>query len=348
MTPRWTEGVHRLVLPNGLVLLAQRDAAAPAVAVVSHVRAGFFDEPDRLSGVSHVLEHMLFKGTPTRGVGAIARETKEAGGYLNAATSYDYTTYYAVLPARSLPVALDLQADALRRSLIDRDELRRELVVIIEEAKRKLDTPGAVAAETLHALLFDRHRIRRWRIGTEAHLAALTREDVSGYYRSRYVPERTIVAMVGDLEPSSALEAARDLFGSWPAAQGASDPSPEELPHREVRVRTLRGDVRTAELVLGWRGVPALHDDAAALDVAGIILGSGRPSWLYRTLRDPGIVTSVAAWHYSPTEVGVFSIGADLDPSRLDQAIGVMAGEVARLRSYGPSPGDMARIRPLV
>ena len=142
---RWTAGVRREVLPNGLTLLVQRDSSAPAVAVVTHVKAGFFDEPDRWQGISHVLEHMFFKGTPTRGVGAVARETKGAGGYLNASTSYDRTEYYVVLPARNLAKALDIQADALRNSTIEADELARELQVIIQEAKRKRDTPDAVA-----------------------------------------------------------------------------------------------------------------------------------------------------------------------------------------------------------
>src|SRR4051794_758663 len=101
----WTAGVHREVLPNGLTLLVQEDRSAPAVAVVTHVKAGFFDEPDRWVGVSHVLEHMFFKGTARRGVGAIARETKNAGGYLNASTTYDHTTYFTVLPASGLEAA---------------------------------------------------------------------------------------------------------------------------------------------------------------------------------------------------------------------------------------------------
>jgi zinc protease len=348
MSPRWTEGVRREVLPNGLTLLAQRDPTAPAVAVVSHVRAGFFDEPDRLAGVSHVLEHMLFKGTPTRGVGEIAQETKAAGGYLNAATSYDHTTYYAVLPAASLAVALDLQSDALRRSALDPEELRRELRVIIEEAKRKLDSPAAVAGETLHAILFDHHRIRRWRIGSEAHLAALSRADIAGYYHSRYVPGRTIVAMTGDLDPDVAIAAGREFFGGWPAAIAADDPSPDEPIHREVRTRTLRGDVRRAELVIGWRTVPALHPDAAALDVAATVLGAGRASLLYRALRAPGIVTSVGAWNYTPTEVGVFSIAADLDPSHLDGALDGVAECLHQLRASGPTPDDMTRVRRLL
>ena len=99
MTP-WSAGVIREVLPNGLTLLVQRDVSAPVVAVVTHVKAGFFDEPDHWVGISHVLEHMFFKGTARRGVGAIARETKGAGGYLNASTSYDHTSYFTVLPAK--------------------------------------------------------------------------------------------------------------------------------------------------------------------------------------------------------------------------------------------------------
>src|SRR5918999_5981851 len=206
LSPVWTKDVHREVLPNGLTLLVQPDHSAPVVAVVTHVKAGFFDEPDHWAGISHVLEHMFFKGTPRRGVGQIARETKAAGGYLNASTSYDHTTYFTVLPASALAAALDVQSDALRNSVIDPGELARELRVIIEEAKRKLDTPSSVAYETLYEVMFDRHRIRRWRIGREEALARLTRDDLWAYYQSRYVPERTIVSIVGAVDPARALE----------------------------------------------------------------------------------------------------------------------------------------------
>ena len=284
----WTAGVVREVLPNGLTLLVQREPSAPAVAVVTHVKAGFFDEPDRWGGISHVLEHMFFKGTPTRGVGEVARQTKAAGGYLNAGTAYDYTTYYVTLPADQLETALDIQADALQHASLDREELARELQVIIQEAKRKLDSPGALAHETLHEVLFDRHRIRRWRIGTESALAGFTREDVAGYYESRYVPDRTIVAIVGDVDPAEALRAARARYADWPARPAATDRSPEEPPRRDVRARTLRGPIALAELALGWRTVPPLHPDAAALDLAAAVLGSGRGSWLYRGVRATG------------------------------------------------------------
>ena len=142
--PSWTAGVRREVLDNGLTLLVQRESSAPVAAVVSHIKAGFFDEPDHWVGISHVLEHMFFKGTPTRGPGRIARDTKAVGGYLNASTGYDRTSYYAVLPAARVADAIAIQADALMHAAIDADELRRELQVIIQEAKRKLDTPAAI------------------------------------------------------------------------------------------------------------------------------------------------------------------------------------------------------------
>ena len=149
-SPVWTKDVHREVLPNGLTLLVQPDHSAPVVAVFTHVKAGFFDEPDHWTGISHVLEHMFFKGTPRRGVGVIARETKAVGGYLNAGTGYDHTSYFTVLPASGLETALDIQSDALRNSVIDAEDLRRELQVIIQEAKRKRDTPGAVNDRVPH------------------------------------------------------------------------------------------------------------------------------------------------------------------------------------------------------
>lgn len=346
--PRWTDGVLREVLPNGLTLLVQRDRAAPVAAVVTHVKAGFFDEPDRWTGISHVLEHMFFKGTPTRGVGQVARETKAAGGYLNAHTSYDHTSYFAVLPAARLPDAVAIQADALINASLDAGELERELKVIIQEARRKLDSPGAVTQETLHEVMYDRHRIRRWRIGYERDLAGFTRADVHGYYASRYVPSRVIVAIVGDVDEEETLALARRAYGGWAAGEGAVDPSPAEPSRREVRARTLRGDVTQAELGLGWRGVPALDPRAVPLDLAAGVLGAGRGSWLYRALRETGLATSVSAHHYAPTELGVFSIGADCDAERVEPVIRGIGDAVHRLVSQAIPAEDLERARTLL
>ena len=172
------------MLPNGLTVLLHRDDTAPVVAIVTYVKAGYFDETDDFVGIAHVLEHMYFKGTPSRSVGAISKETKSAGGYLNAGTIYDRTSYYTVLPAASFARGLDIQRDAYANSVIDAEELAKELEVIIQEAKRKADNPSAVATETLFELLHDRHRMRRWRIGREDGLRRLGRDDLVRFYRN--------------------------------------------------------------------------------------------------------------------------------------------------------------------
>jgi len=344
----WTTGARTERLPNGLTLVAQSDPAAPAVAVVTHVRAGFFDEPDEWQGISHVLEHMFFKGTPRRAVGRIAQETKALGGYLNASTSYDRTMYYVVLPARNLEGALDIQSDALRHPTLDGGELARELQVIIEEAKRKLDSPGAVTGETLHELRFDRHRIRRWRIGHAEQLARFTAADVRGYYASRYTPDRIVVALVGALPADELIARARPYYEGWKVAASPLLAGPAEGPSTGIRARTLHGDVTQAELVLGWRGVPALHDDEAALDLASAILGAGRGSWLHRALREPGLAASVGAYSFATDEVGVIGAAASGAPDRVAGMVRGIADETRRLRDAGPTIEELTRARTLL
>jgi zinc protease len=344
----WSSLARTRQFPNGLTAVVQPVPGLPAAAIVSWVGAGFFDEPDDVAGISHVLEHMFFKGTPTRGVGEIARATKSLGGYLNAGTSYDYTVYYAVLPARAIAEAIAIQADALRHPLIDADELAREIVVILEEAKRKLDTPSAVAHETLHAELFDRHRIRRWRIGHENVLRALTRETLLSYHGTRYVPSRTVVAVAGGIDPDRTLDAIEQHYGDWAAGEAQLDQSPREPPRRGRRVRTLRGDVRQADLIFGWRGVPVQHPDEIALELAAAVLSAGRASALYRGLRETGVVSSIGAWSFTPTEVGVFGVSMDLAPERVSEAVTLAVREIRWLIEYGPDPESLERARVLL
>jgi zinc protease len=348
MAMSWISNVQERKLANGLTLLVQPVPGLPAAALVTRVGAGFFDEPDRVQGISHVLEHMFFKGTPTRGVGQIARDTKALGGYLNAGTAYDYTVYYTVLPARALAQAIAIQSDALRRPLFDQDELTREIEVIIEEAKRKLDTPSAVTQETLHAELYDHHRIRRWRIGTEDVLRTFKRDDLVEYYRTRYVPARTVVCVAGGVDAAATLDALEAAYGDWEAGPGEADRSPAEPDRRGLRARTLRGDVRQADLIVGWRGVPALHPDGPALDLAAATLSAGRSSRLYRALREPGVVGSVSAFNYSPTEVGVFGVAMDLAPDRIPEALSGVGREVTRLAGEVPDPESLELARTLL
>jgi len=303
---------HRL--DNGLTVLLCVDHRSPVVSIVTHVRAGYFDESDDVAGISHVLEHMFFKGTNRRGPGDIARETKSLGGYLNAGTIYDHTSYYTVVPSSELEQALELQSDALLHSTIDAGELEREMRVIIQESKRKLDSPMAVAHETLLETMFDRHRIRRWRIGTEAGLERLTRDDVLGFYRNLYRAPNVVLCVAGDIEAGATLRLVDRFYGGMDAEPPVRDRGPAEPPRTGFRFRDVAGDVAQTCIQLGWRTPGIVHPDAPLLDLAAIVLGQGRAARLYRGVREQGLVTLITAAASTPGDLGVFTVSAVSQP----------------------------------
>lgn len=335
--------VHRHVLRNGLTVLIRRDTSAPVAAVVTYVKAGYFDETDAVQGIAHVLEHMYFKGTPRRGVGEIAKQTKAVGGYLNAGTIYDHTVYYTVVPSSGFGEALDIQADAYANSLIDAAELSRELEVIIQEAKRKADSPEAVATETMHALLFDKHRIRRWRIGHEEGLRALTRGDVMNFYRNHYRPASTVLVVVGDVNVADALAHIEARYGAAPSGEPDRSASPVEDRAPGFRYQELSGDITQAQLVFGWRTVPAMHPDTPALELLGTVLATGRGSRLYRAVRERKLALSISAYNYAPTEIGVFTVHSEGQPETLAGAARATWRQLLSIREYGVLPGEVER-----
>lgn len=337
--------VHRVVLANGLTVLVRRDATAPVVAVVTYVKAGYFDETDDVVGIAHVLEHMFFKGTERRGVGEISRETKAAGGYLNAHTIYDHTSYYAVLPVAGFLSGLEVQADAYARSVIDGSELAKELEVIIQEARRKEDNPGAVATESLYELLHDRHRMRRWRIGREAGLRTLDRERLLRFYRGFYRPSNTILSIVGDVDPEETVSHVSEMYGPLADGPVSREKGPAEPAHGDFRYREWGGDIAQTQLLAGWRTPGTLHPDTPALDLAATLLGTGRASRLYRAVRERQLASSVSAYDYTPTEIGVFVVNAETAPSTTLAAGRAIWAQLRAVRQEGVGVAELERAR---
>ncbi|MHB1311619.1 MAG: M16 family metallopeptidase [Gemmatimonadaceae bacterium] len=337
--------VHRHRLANGLTVLVAPDDRVPVVAIVTWVKAGYFDEPDDVVGVSHVLEHMYFKGTPTRGVGEIAKQTKAQGGYLNAGTIYDHTSYYTVLPSSGFAAGLEIQADAYANSVIDAGELAREIEVIVEEAKRKADSAHAVASETLFELLHDRHRMRRWRIGREPGLRRLTREHVHGFFRRYYQPGNTVLAIAGDVDLDAAIRHAERLYGGLPNVPVTRDRGPAEPPRRDFRLKEWTGDIAQAELAMGWRTPPLAHPDSPVLDVVSSVLASGRSSRLYRAVRERQLASSIAAYQYVPVDTGAFVVHATGRPERVLEGAGAAWRQLARVRGGDVTDVELERVR---
>ena len=337
--------VHRTVLPNGLTVLIQEDRSAPVVAIVTYVKAGYFDETDEENGLAHALEHMFFKGTSKRGVGDIAKETKASGGYLNAHTIYDNTAYYTVLPSSGFATGLEIQADAYANSVIDGRELAKEMEVIIQEAKRKADSPSAVATETLYELLHDAHRMRRWRIGREPGLRSFTRDLMNGFYRNFYRPANTILSISGDIDPDEALRRVNEFYSGLEGGEPQRRPGPAEPDHTGFRYRELSGDIAQSQLVFGWRTPGTLHPDTPALDVTAALLGTGRASRLYRAVREKKLASSVSAYDYTPTELGVFVVHAETEPETTADAARVIWDQLHQVRVGLVEEAELARIR---
>jgi zinc protease len=221
-----TDGVTaRFVLKNGLTIILRERHATPLAVVTTYIKAGYFNESDEVAGLAHLLEHMFFKGTATRAVGAIDTETARLGGLLNASTSYEKTSYYAVAPAESLPKLLEIQADMLQNPTFDADELKKESLVVMQESRRKQDNAAALALEKMYATAFTTHRLKRWRIGSDAVLQTATRDQLQAFYQEFYRPENTVIVVVGAIQINQVIPQIQQLYANFGNA-----PKPEPKP----------------------------------------------------------------------------------------------------------------------
>ncbi|MCS6777919.1 MAG: pitrilysin family protein [Chloroherpetonaceae bacterium] len=342
-----TRGVTRTQWPNGLTLLVRENHSAPVVALVVLVKAGYFHEPDHWNGISHVVEHMLFKGTYRRpGKEQIARAVRALGGSINASTYYEETCYHLTVPAQHLEAAVDILTDLVRFPCLDPEDLRREIEVIVQESQQKRDTPAAMLIETLYALAHDTHRIRRWRIGSPEVLRALTCEDLLQFMRNTYVPGNIIVSVVGDVRTEDVQSLIERFWADMPPAELHRESSPLEPPHDALRYRRITGDVQQRLFALTFQAPPVLHEDAAPLAVLDHLLSDGRSSRLYRHLREElRVVNSIWASYEGFQEHGLFTFGGESIADDPLTAIGPLWEEVERIKRAAVTEEELERVK---
>jgi zinc protease len=339
----------KVVLKNGLTAILYERKEVPLVSISTYVKAGYLEEPDPVRGIAHVLEHMFFKGTTRRGVGQLAKETKTLGGYLNAGTYYEYTHYYTVLPSEHFRQGLDIQADALQNPLLAEDELKREVQVILQEARRKADAPDAFALEKLYEIAFEVSPLRRWRIGDETTLLPLRRKELAEFYQKWYVPSNIILVVCGNFERRSALEEIVRRYG--PMTQGKSERAmaPAEPPQERLRYRQLRGDIGEARALLGFSAPAAFSNEWYACQVFQAILAEGETSILNRQLKqDRGWVSSVGVSSLDLKRQGYVTFRLSLHPAHLDRAELALFAELEKVKSGGLADEDLERAKNLL
>lgn len=338
-TPLTARPLRAARLGNGLRVLVLPDGSVPIVATAMVYRVGSGGEEPGESGVSHLLEHMMFKGTRSMEKGEIDRRTQRAGGRNNAFTSHDLTVYQFEFAAPRLEVALGIEADRMRNCVFDPGEFEAERQVVVEELKRDLDDPWGRLFREVEAALFVRHPYRNPIIGWPDELEGLSRDALFRHYRSAYSPANATLVVAGDVRPGETLAAARRLFGRIPRDRDPRGvpvrrpPPPRAEPGGEKRV-LLRQEIESERLLLAQLGRPLAAPDGAAVDVLKAILGTGFSSRLHRRLveRDR-IATHVDAFHEARRDAGVLFVQAEAQEGRdADSLAAAVADEMRALR----------------
>ena len=337
--------VRKVVLDNGLTLLVREDHSAPVVSAQTWVRAGSITEgPWMGAGVSHVLEHMLFKGTTQRGVAQIAQEIENKGGYINAFTSFEQTVFYINIPSENWLTAVDILADCMQHATIPETELLKEKQVILREMAMNNDDPNRRADRMLWATAYTTHPYRFPVIGYPDIYNRLTREDVVAYYRRHYVPNNIVFVVVGDVNAAEVEQKLRDLTKDF--KQGAIEPAfvPPEPPQLSLRERHEEMPMQLSQVDLAWHIPAVTHPDAYPLDVLAIVLGQGKSSRLYRELlQKRGLVHGIEASSYTPGYPGIFVIEASTDPDKREAATAAIREQVKALMDNPVSEAELQK-----
>ena len=333
--------------PNGLELVVLEDDSAPVASVQAWVKTGSIHEGQWLgAGLSHFLEHMLFKGTESRGPQDFARGIQERGGYINAYTSFERTVYWVDIPAQSASVAVDLLADAVMNSTLPETEFSKEQEVIRREFAMGNDDPDTVAGKQLFATAFAEHPFRHPVIGYRDVFDRLTRDDLATYFRTRYAPNNVLFVVVGDVKADAIREQLGAIFCAQPRRPLPDVPVPREPVQMGRREMHTEFDTQLARLGLAWHVPEITHADIPALDLLASVLGTGRSARMYRRLREGlGIVHGIDAWCYTSSTAGLFGVDAVLDPDKLDQTTGEIQQMLAEIQEHGITPDELAKTR---
>ncbi len=337
---------QKWVLPDGLTVIVQEDHSAPVASVQAWCATGSVDEDERLgAGLSHILEHMLFKGTKTQSSNAIAQKIQDVGGYINAYTSFDRTVFWIDVPKDGVATALDVLADAMMNSTLPPQEYQKEQEVIRREFAMGFDDPDRMAGQLLFATAYQRHPYRLPVIGEMEVYNQLTQEQVMQYYKSRYVPNNLTFVVVGDVDAAKIRQQLTDFFKIYPEKSLKPLFIPQEPPQLGRRDAHNPFATELTRLSLAWHVPEVTHPDVPALDLLSIILGEGRSSRLYRRVREAGLAFQVSAFCYTPGDPGLFGVDATLDPGKRDDTERAVLQMIDELKRNGVTADELTKAK---
>src|SRR5438034_1009142 len=341
---------QKWILPNALTIIVQEDRSAPVASVQAWCATGSIYEGQHLgAGLSHILEHMLFKGTKTRSTNEIAQKIQDVGGYVNAYTSFDRTVFWIDVPKDGVATALDILADAMMNSTLPPQEYQKEQEVIRREFAMGMDDPDRVAGLLLFATAYQQHPYRFPVIGEIEIYNQLTQEQVMQYYKTRYVPNNLTFVVVGDVDAEKVRQQLAELFKPYPekSLKPVFIPAePPQLGRREVHQEFA---TELTHLSLAWHIPEVTNPDVPALDLLSTILGDGRSSRLYRRVREEaGLAYRISAFSYTPGDPGLFGIDVTLDPKKREAAEQLALHIIDEVKQTGVTADELEKAKKIM
>ena len=336
--------IEQFTLPNGLRVLCEQLPHLRSVSMGVWVKAGSILEREHENGLSHLIEHMAFKGTGRRSAKQIAQEMDAVGGYLNAATSKLCTCYYAKVIDENLPLAADILSDIVRFPAIDPKELDKERNVVLEEISMTDDSPEDVAYDLIASAMFGKQPLGQTILGSRELIASYTREDILAFRARHYSPMNTCVAIAGNFDLNQVKDLMAQRFGDWTG--GAGEIFPVNAVNQRPQTLTADKDTEQAHICLGYRGKPLGDADAYPMAVFNSILGGGMSSRLFQRIREESAMAySVYSAPSAYPHCGDFTIYAAVSPRNVKTVLAQIDEETSLLVREGATQEefDMAK-----
>lgn len=344
MTRITAESVELTTLDNGLRVVSETVRHVQSASVGLWVGVGSRDEEDLQRGISHFIEHMLFKGTGRRNAREIADAIESRGGHLNAFTGKESTCYETRVLAEDVPLALDILTDMFRNSLFDSEEIQREKSVVIEEIKMYEDTPEEMVHDLFEETLYPTHPLGKTIIGTDKTVSGLTRDDITGYITHRYRPDSIVVSAAGNLEHGELVKLAQGALGDL---EGRAPKRPMVRPSASGKnKKKKKRDIEQVHFVLGTTAYSKAEKQRYSLSILNNVLGGNMSSRLFQEIREKrGLAYSIGSYARSYQDGGFFCVYGGTSPTTYEQVLELTRVEFEKVRTNGLTDDELTKAK---
>jgi len=334
----------RSILPSGAVIVTEAMSEVRSVSIGLWFDVGSRDEPEEIAGTSHFLEHLLFKGTPSRSAKDIADAFDAVGGDVNAFTGKEYTCYYARVLDDDLGMAFDVLSDMVTSSSLDSQELESERNVILEEIAMHEDAPDELVHDLFYRAMWDGHPLGRPVLGFNETVGAVSRDQLEGYWRERYSAPNLVVAAAGNLDHDRIVELVADRFSEGVDGRKTLRAGIAPRPIRGVNVH--RRPTEQAHIVMGTQGLHRSHEDRYVLAALDTVLGGGMSSRLFQEVREKrGLAYAVYSYSSMFADTGTFAVYAGTTPQNAHTVMDIITTELTSVAANGITPQELERAK---